>query len=140
MTLRKEVRGSRKANLQEWYEYPTVRRHSSDVARLKRLHDVRIDHAEADAFVITACAIFDLPLPFMAYTARTDRGMYFPHGDGIIRIRPYDISLAYLCHELAHHWVEQITGETDGHHGWDFTWRLDRLAELAERGAWSNDS
>lgn len=116
-------------------EYPMVLHRSEHPLRLKRLDTVRIDRDTASELVIALCDEFGLRYPSIRFTGRTDRGMYFPTGEHFqtIRVRASKISVELLLHELAHHWVElACKGTEDGHHGWDFTSRLDRLAAKAE--------
>lgn len=139
-TLTKVVKGDpARRNFGEFFEYASVKRHTEDLDRLIRLHEIRIDHEQADEFVLAACKEFDLVLPTMHYTARTDLGRYYPErwlqqewARHVIVVRPYHLPVWLLCHEFAHHWTYLRCEGADGWHGFDFTVRLDRMAEFAE--------
>lgn len=143
--LSKTVKGrpEYRENIREFWEYESVKRHTADEDRLRRLHDIRIDHEIADEFVIAACKRFGLTLPTMSYTGYTDRGWYYPEKhegnwpyfrttSHVIVVRAYHLSVFILCHEFAHHWVNLRCEKADGPHGWDFTMRLDKMAAFAE--------
>src|SRR5690606_28634918 len=110
-------------------EYKSVQRHSQDFERLKRLHRVRLDRQQATELVHLLCDEFGLRRPRLSFTGRTDRGWYWNDGTYRIVVRSSGISAEVLIHELAHHWVYTKISGADGSHGWDFTQRLDRLAE-----------
>lgn len=118
------------SELRPFWEYEIVKRKTRDLGRLEALHEVRLSRAEADQLIAGLCAEFGLRAPRVSYTGRSDRGRY--EWAGRIIVRGDRISAECICHELAHHWCwTKMTGAMASHHGEDFIWRLDKLAEKA---------
>jgi len=115
----------------DFFESAYVTRHTEDLDRLQALFDVRLNQGQVESMYSDLCSGFGLSFPKMKWTARTDRGLY-DSIDRSIRLRPEYISAGIAVHELAHHWVEVKLGWGNvPNHGWDFTMRLDKLAESA---------
>ena len=71
-----------------------------------------------------------MKVPKLRHQNRTDRGWYEPWGGGSLLLGKAPLVIV-VCHELAHHWVRTKLTDVDGDHRFDFTLRLDKLAEEA---------
>lgn len=128
--------GTTVQNVSAFWEFRGVIAKTEDLDRLKRIHDRRLGQKTARELIEHLAAEFNLPVPKIKFSARTDRGEYDIRSH-VIRVRANYISSGLLAHEFAHHWLESIGiwEDTDGDkvHGGDFTSRLDRAAEATEK-------
>jgi hypothetical protein len=111
-----------------FWEYAYVTRHTRNLELLKDLAAIRLDEDEVRFLVEELCVEHGLSKPKLRFNNRTDRGWY--SYSGFIRLNPTPLAET-MVHELAHHWVYTKLRDVPSDHGWDFTLRLDKLAESA---------
>lgn len=117
-----------------WGEYKLVEKRTKNLDRLKALHNMRLDQANACKLMEALARKFRWPVPAIRFTGRSDRGFY--EWSGTLVIRSDFISTWVLVHELAHHWNYRVSARLKKKHvahGEDFVDCMDRLAEEAER-------
>ena len=131
-TLIRMANGDQYVATRDNFTYAGVRRRTVDLERLWRLFQIRVDREEATFLVRTLAETFDLTMPKLSFTGRSDgRGTYYHIGQRIVVHHHPRVEI--LCHELAHHWVEtKMVGAPDAIHGCDFIHRADRLSAEAE--------
>ena len=124
-------------------EYACVLNHTEDAERLRRLAGMAVVKAQVAVLVDQLSQAVGISTPRVVDIRRVKGGQstYWRHHEGevpTIRLRR-DPDLHTIVHELAHHWHhearEKIPYRLRGKyvtHGWDFTWRQDELARLAE--------
>lgn len=141
-------------------EYTYVSRHSKRLPLLQALHHVLLDEASVRALVPDLCAAFPLARPpaLDLYPGRrgpaarrwggdSSGGVYLPWVGAVGTVRLGLPSTGHVVvHELAHHAVHLRPdgGYADRYnpppwHGWDFVWRLDRLAVSAAQALLDDD-
>lgn len=122
-------------------EYDAVLKHTEDLERLKRLAGLAVHKSQVPTLVAELSKAVGIATPQVVDIRRVKGGQssYHPRHEGgpTLRLARFP-DLHTICHELAHHWhwyscrVKGRGKYRAPFHGFDFTWRLDELARLAE--------